>query len=329
VESTRSQRLLWRGRLTDVNAFVEAQKAARPTAALRRKDLPFIDFLSGKNLSEKTRSLALMMVQGFDAADPARVSARDIAGEWGGEALESSQMRPQGGYGPLLEFLARGIDIRLGAPVREVRWRRGAVEIDGLRARRAIVTLPLGVLQSNFIQFFPHLGAEKKAALSQLASGPVIRVAMRFRKPFWEARSPGVAFFHAPASPFPTFWTPLPLRAPLLTAWAGGPKAAALTGSSPDDLLKRALQSVRSIFGRIPNPEASLLQDWAADPWARGGYSYVLAGGQRGRALLKRSVARTLFFAGEATAGGGEGGTVGGALQSGIDAARACLGDAG
>jgi hypothetical protein len=39
-----------------------------------------------------------------------------------------------------------------------------------------------------------------------------------------------VAFFHNPEAPVPTFWTPLPMRAPLLTAWAGGPKAARLTG---------------------------------------------------------------------------------------------------
>jgi hypothetical protein len=48
-------------------------------------------------------------------------------------------------------------------------------------------------------------------------------------------------------------------------------------------------------------------------------------GGQSARARLRRPVEDTLFFAGEATAGGGEGGTVGGALQSGLDAAAACL----
>lgn len=323
VESTRTQRLLWRGRLTEANAFVEAQKAARPSAVLRNGDLSFLEFLSRKNLPEKTRALAVMMVQGFDAADPARVSARDIADEWGGEALESSQMRPQGGYGPLMDFLAKGLDVRLGAPVKEVRWRRGRVDIGGIRARRAIITLPLGVLQSGAVSFLPSLSS-KQVALRQLASGPVIRVAMRFAKAFWDERCPGVAFFHAPQAPFPTVWTPLPLRASLLTAWAGGPKAAALTGSQ-EDLLKLALQSARSIFGRIPKPEAALVQDWAADPWSRGAYSYVLAGGQRARAQLRRPIDGTLFFAGEATAGEGEGGTVGGALQSGIDAARACL----
>ena len=324
VESTRTQRILLGGRLRELNAFEEARKAARPTGILKRGDLPFAEFLESKRLAKKTRDLALMMVQGFDAADPARVSARDIAAEWGGGALESSQMRPQGGYGPLMEFLAEDLEVRLRTPVREVRWRRGAVEVDGLRARKAVVTVPLGVLQSGAIRFSPRLD-HQEAPLRLLASGPVIRVAMNFSEAFWEARCPGVAFFHAPAAPVPTFWTPLPLRAPLLTAWAGGPKAARLSGLAPRELLRGALASVRAVFPRAPAPAAWIAQDWQADPFSLGGYSYVLAGGQRARALLRRPIEDTLFLAGEATAGAGEGGTVGGALQSGIDAARACL----
>jgi hypothetical protein len=69
-----------------------------------------------------------MMVQGFDAADPARVSAREIVEEWGSGALGASQMRPQGGYGALLEtfFSPAKFQIALARPVRDVRWQGGA-----------------------------------------------------------------------------------------------------------------------------------------------------------------------------------------------------------
>lgn len=325
VDSTRTQRFVDRGRLRPIDAFAEAQKAMRATAVLKKQDLSFEEFLkSRKNLSPVTRTFATMMVQGFDAADPARVSARDIAEEWQ-SALGASQMRPQGGYGPLLaSLLEEDIRIQLGTVVREIRWQRGMVEIDGVRARRAIVTLPLGVLQSGTVRFLPEL-KEKNSSLAKLASGPVIRVAMRFRDAFWNERCPNVAFFHTPHAAFPTFWTPLPMRAPLLTAWAGGPKAARLTGSSKKELLRHALASVRSVFGRIPDPEAAYVQDWQADPFARGGYSYVRVGGKGARELLQKPLEGTLFFAGEATNTEGEAGTVGGALQSGYRAARELL----
>ena len=62
--------------------------------------------------------------------------------------------------------------------------------------------------------------------------------------------------------------------------------------------------------------------DWAADPLARGAYSYVIAGGTGARKALATPVKNTLFFAGEAADTQGEWGTVAGALQSGMRAAR-------
>lgn len=326
VDSTRTQRLRFGGRLRPVEGFGAAKKATRNAALLKKRDLSFEDLLAAQKLSPITRTLATMMVQGFDAADPARVSARDIAEEWK-TAMGASQMRPQGGYGSLLGALRGDFPVRLRSAVREVRWRRGAVEVAGkgfrVKARRAIITLPLGVLQAGAVRFDPPLTA-KQPALDQLASGPVIRVAMRFAEAFWEARCPGVAFFHSPAAPFPTFWTPLPMHAPLLTAWAGGPKAARLSGSAPEQLLQHALASVRSVFPRIPKVQAFYAQDWQADPYARGGYSYVTVGGQGARERLRQPLEKTLYFAGEAT-DPDEAGTVAGALRSGIRAAREAL----
>ena len=333
VDSTRTQRFLKRGKLEPIDAFAEAQKAMRDRAALNKKDVSFTEFLEQTpGLSSLTRRFALMMVQGFDAADPTRISARDLAEEWGSGAIGSSQLRPLGGYGPLLESLTgRGARLRLQTIVREVRWKRGSVEIEGrflgkpwrTKAKRAVITLPLGVLQSDLVRFFPSL-REKQAALKKLAPGPVIRVAMRFRSAFWEEACPGVAFFHSPAAAFPTFWTPLPMRVPLLTAWAGGPKAARLTGRPAAQLVRLALATVEQVFqksvaGRLI---AAYVQDWRDDPYARGGYSYVTVGGQGARELLAASLQDTLYFAGEATNCEGEAGTVGGALQSGARAAR-------
>ena len=325
VDSRRTQRLMRNGKLVAVEGFGEAQKATRAHAILRKKDLSFAEFLATKKLPPLTQALACMMVEGFDAADPARVSARDIVEEWS-HALSASQMRPQGGYGPLLEttLVEPGAKFLFKKRVRAIRWTPGTVDIDGLRARQAVITLPLGVLQAGDVRISPDPGKER--ALARLVSGPVVRVAMKFQEAFWSKRYPDIAFFHNVDAPFPTVWTPLPMRAPLMTAWAGGPKAARLTGLPKKVLLERALASLRSIFGRIPPVEAYLAQDWQADPFARGGYSYVLAGGQGARSALAKPVQNTLFFAGEAT-DAEEAGTVAGALRSGTRAAREILRD--
>ena len=334
VDSVREQRFLEHGRLRRINAFTEAQRAAKQALGLQR-DVSVAAFLARLRLPAKTKDFARMMVEGFDAADPRRVSMRSIAEEWGGGELGASQPRPQGGYGALFHWLANavvasGAQLRLGAPVTKVQWRAGAVSVSGAflgerfsaQAKRAIVTVPLGVLQAGPLRF-----AQKRAALRKLASGPVIRVAMRFHRAFWEKRADGVAFFHSREAPFPTFWTPLPLRAPLLTAWAGGPKAARLTGASTRKLVDAALASVESIFGKGPRAllAAAYAQDWMHDPYSRGGYSYVLTGGMGAREELAAPVDDTLFFAGEAT-DSEEPGTVAAALASGQRAAREALG---
>ncbi len=277
-----------------------------------------------------------MMVEGFDAADPARVSARSIIEEWGeGGELGAAQPRPEGGYGALMDWLggrviARGGHLQLESVVRELRWKRGSVRVKGtflgepfaVRASQAVITLPLGVLQAGDVRFVPALTA-KRAPLRKLASGPVIRVAMRFHEAVWEKRARGVSFFNRPGARFPTFWTPLPMRAPLLTAWAGGPKAARLSGLSTRKLVGTALATVRAVFPKAQLADA-LVQDWKQDPYARGGYSYVLVGGEGAREQLAEPLAGTLFFAGEAT-DTDETGTVAGALRSGQRAAREVL----
>jgi monoamine oxidase len=345
-----------RGRMSlRADEFRRVHNALRANRArLRASDLTFDEFLAGIGaaaLPRDARALALALVEGFDAADPARVSARSIVEEWvGGDALDSPQFRPLGGYGALLAPLVARLEhanatLQLNSAVRALSWREGAVEAEGVqlgesfraRARCAIVTLPLGVLQlpagaPGAVRFDPPL-AEKEKALRQLGPGPVLKAVLRFREAFWEDANDGAcrdaAFFHVPDAPFPTLWTALPMRVPLLVAWAGGPRAARLASAGYDEVLKVALASVRSVFGsrrgRAPRLESASLHDWQRDPFARGAYSYVLANGGNARRSLARPLLDTLFFAGEAADFAGEAGTVAGALQSGRGAARAVL----
>ena len=202
-----------------------------------------------------------------------------------------------------------------------------------VRARAAIVTLPVGVLNANAVRFEPALPQPKLDALAKLLMGPVVRLVLRFRTAFWERVHDGAyregAFFLRPEGSFPAIWTTLPLRTPLLNAWAGGPKAAALAQHDERALIQAALQDLRVLFGEGIDPreelEAVYTHDWQRDRCSRGAYSYVAVGGSGARAALAAPVDGVLFFAGEATAPAGEAGTAGGALQTGERAAHEVL----
>jgi monoamine oxidase len=316
-------------------------------------DLTFDEYLGlhRRSIPPEVREIARTLVEGFDAADASRISARSVLEEWNGPAAAAAPtFRPARGYDTLIHSMVRDlradvVELRYDTVVREIRWRRDRVRVQALQygrdvsveAKRAIVTLPLGVLQlpessEHCVRFDPQLRS-KSRALRALASGPVIKLMMTFSRPFWDELHDGryrkAAFFFAPRAAFPTFWTSLPVRSSLLAAWCAGPKAERLAGSSEDELIASAIDSLGQLFG--PLPYASWLaratwHDWQRDPFACGAYSYVLKGGSGARRALAAPVDGTLFFAGEACDTSGEAATVAGALRSGVRAARQIVG---
>jgi monoamine oxidase len=317
------------------------------------RDVPFADFLQlhRRFIPPAIRQSAIRLVEGFDAADSTRISARSVIDEWSGPAAaDAPTFRPARGYDALMQSIRHALPadraaLQLGTVVRSITWRRGKVSIDAKRhgepvrvdAARAIVTLPLGVLQQlsaaslHSVRFSPELRV-KRRPLAQLASGPVIKVVMNFSRPFWAEldahRYRDASFFFAPQAVFPTFWTTLPLRTSQLVAWCAGPRVERLAGKSRDQVIATALESLRALFGRVDVSsllEHAAFHDWQRDPFACGAYSYVLVGGARARRALAQPVEDTLFFAGEACDTDDSAATVGGALQSGVRAAREVL----
>lgn len=139
-----------------------------------------------------------------------------------------------------------------------------------------------------------------------------------------------MGFLFAPKREFPTWWTMLPQEAPVLTAWAAGPRAEALSRYDSGERKRRALGVLAEIFEmefeRLEKlVDEAFTHDWQSDPFSRGAYSYFLVGGAEAARKLAKPIAGTLFFAGEATDFSGHNGTVHGALASGTRAAKEVL----
>lgn len=321
------------------------------------RDRSVEDFLRGrKSLGPARRRLFESLVDGYHGAPLERASeiALSTAGEGPSDPEERAQFRVASGYASVLDRLRRGIDggraaIRLRSVVSEVRWRRGSVEVlcrDGaaFRGTRLVVTVPAGVLKAapgedGAIRWDPPLSS-KVRALEGIEMGRVRKLLLRFREPFWEdpdllRRRAGeeiesLNFVHSPGALFPTWWTQAPAAdARVLTAWAGWSGTEALQGFPARRVLDEALTTLGALF-EIPKRKLSRLlvtayeHDWNADAFSRGAYSYQAVGGSSAPARLAEPVARTLFFAGEATERD-ENGTVPGAIASGRRAARRLL----
>ncbi len=274
-------------------------------------------------------------VEGFNAADPSRVSLRWLIEVEDNQPADLSDLRSTEGTHRAVDILAEQCreqwELRLETVVQEIRWRRGEVTAttsagESLRAERAILPLPLPCLER--LRLDPDL-QDKRAAARLLEMGSVTKLLLRFREPFWRdiAELQGMLFLHAFDQPFPTFWLPIDPESPRLTAWAGGPQSDRLGTGDTDALVTLAMRSLAAALAmREPDLSALLVghqhHDWNGDPYSGGGYSYVCVGGTEAYRTLAAPVERTLYFAGEATCGKGYNATMEGAVESGRRAAE-------
>ena len=332
------------------DSFREVQRLLQGAEALPQDQsvTQYLQRCSG-TFERGTIETVRMMVEGFDAADPQEASIKAIAKEWSGSSLEG-QARPLGGYAPLIHHLVRCLDrpnvrVMLSTCVEAVEWGGSAVRLSGrqagapivLTAHKTIVTIPVSLLKGvsaggQHLRFDPELHA-KHEALQGLALGHVVKVVLQFRRPFWEElhqqQLKDAGFMHVPGASFPTLWTLLALRLPLLTAWSGGPEAQKLSSKDREEVIREALCSVGRFLGLN---EASVRDeitavhhhDWSADPWSRGAYCYLTVGGEKAPELLAQPLQQRLYFAGDATHGE-QTGTVEAALASGRRAAQSVL----
>jgi monoamine oxidase len=349
----RSVRGFWSvrdGRAQPVD-FGRAEAVMERLSPPPQPDVTFAALLEGMHdVDPEGRALALRYVEGFHAARADRVSVAWLAQAEEGTAGGGGDVRwqPLGGYDRVPAALRAEVDahgaLRLNTVVHRIGWERGAVrvharsragaELPPLRARAALVTVPLGVLQAppdapGAIRFDPAPGEALRAARS-LAVAHVVKVVFRFRGFPWE-RLKGldpeveVKFFQPQGGRFNAWWTPSPVRVPVITAWAGGTEAERMEAEGIDPV-HAALDELAAWLG-VPRAEVEAeleewhRHDWTADPFARGAYSYVPAGALDSQQALARPVDDTLFFAGEATCPEGMNSTVEGALLSGRRAA--------
>ncbi|MGW9169135.1 FAD-dependent oxidoreductase [Agromyces sp. NPDC055658] len=94
------------------------------------------------------------------------------------------------------DLLAEGLDIAVGSAVTRLAAtdRRVSLRLDSgesVSADRAVVAVPLGVLQSDAFEFDPPLPAGHRRALDELRTGAVDLVWLRFDEAFWRPEQPG------------------------------------------------------------------------------------------------------------------------------------------
>ncbi|MDB5208999.1 MAG: FAD-dependent oxidoreductase [Flavisolibacter sp.] len=330
------------GALEKRRDFIEDYDALVKKFKSLNNDISVADFMKqylADSQYEELRASLKNYVQGYYAGDIDKASTYALYEELTGG--EEKDYRVDGGYGQLAAWLekqtrAKGVQFFLLEEVREINWKTLDVEIvtnkQTLHGKKVLVTVSIGVLQSEMIRFSPALPGKMSAA-KKLGFGHAIKTNLQFTGPFWKdkaftrGKKMSKLNFLFSNQPIPTWWTQHPRKEALLVGWLAGPPAESVTTVAKDVVVENAMQSLAQIFSMEP----ALLQqkllaaawyNWSADKHFYGAYSYSVVDGEAIIKSMIEPVENTIYFAGEGLHHGNEIGTVEAALTSGRNVAR-------
>ena len=213
------------------------------------------------------------------------------------------------GYDALATGLAAGLDIRLESVVSRVAWGAEGVSVTTsagtLAARAAVVTVPIGVLQSSGFEIAPALPPEVAEPLSRLRMNAFEKVFLRFDERFWD---PDVYAIRQQGEEGRWWHSWYDLTAlddtPTLLTFAAGPAATATREWTDAEVTASVMVQLRRLYGAdIPDPVGIVRTDWQSDPWAGyGSYAYMTVGSDTSdHDALATPIGGVLHLAGEAT----------------------------
>ena len=220
-------------------------------------------------------------------------------------------------------------DVLLNSPVVAIDTSGSDVVVTdatGLRhiARQVIVTVSIGVLQQELIDFTPDLPASTVTAYNSIGFDIGMKVALRFESPWWETEGQPLAWLVTEGLAG-ACWVPSNYKrdasSHILMCYPMGSNGAALSdiGSAAgggdvgeEAIVTAILEDLDRVFPQAlgeasPNFLEAVVQDWGSEPYTLGVYSYPKVETRPSvtdnqRRVLKTSVADDrIFIAGEAT----------------------------
>lgn len=195
----------------------------------------------------------------------------------------------------------------------EASHRPGGEEVT-FRADAVLVTVPLGVLKYDSIEFRPPLPERHLSAVRRMGFGVLNKCIMVFPYSFWDSTENSEDSFGSVRTEhrdgrgnmFLFYGYHFISGGATLIGLVAGSAAEEAEGLQPGEQAATMLAVVREVFEKgdvtVPSPLHVTCTRWRADPFARGSYSSV----SRGAAgldydILAENVGGRLFFAGEHT----------------------------
>jgi monoamine oxidase len=248
----------------------------------------FATWLHANARTAGARTLFELGIEAVWACEPADVSLLHVlfyinsAGSFDdliGTAGGAQDRRFVGGSQRVSLEMARGLDIAFETPVRTLRWGDDGVEVEGVRARRAIVAVSPALAAR--IHYDPPLPAARDQLTQRMPLGTVVKCFALYDEPFWR-REGLTGQATSDAGPVRvTFDNSPPDGSPgILLGFLEGDWARRLIRLPEWERRSLVVDCFRRLFGpRAGRPERYLEKSWADEEYTRGCYGAAMTTG--------------------------------------------------
>lgn len=225
-----------------------------------------------------------------------------------GEEFGGGERISTNGYDTIPNYLAVGLTIRLNQRVTQIEYANAKVKVkhNGTisEADHVLITVPLGVLKNNSIQFTPTLPIAKQNAIQKVGMNCVNKFLLTWNTAFWDdvhylSYTPEIRdkfnYFVNVRKFQPT--------ANALMTFAYADYARQTETMTDAQIINEIMGHLKDIYGTgIPNPKALLRTKWQTNENSFGAYSYTAVSTEmRHFDDLAQEINDKLFFAGEHT----------------------------
>lgn len=225
-----------------------------------------------------------------------------------GEEFGGIEKIATNGYDTIPTYLANGLTIQLNQRVTNIDYTNEKIKITHnstiSEADYVIVTVPLGVLKANTIQFMPPLPTSKQTAIQKIGMNCVNKFLLIWDSVFWD-NSQYIVYTPETKDKFNYFvnvnkYNP---SANALMTFAYADYARQTETMSDAQIINDIMIHLKDIYGNsIPNPTNMLRTKWQTNENSFGAYSYTAVGTEMQHFNeLAENINNKLFFGGEHT----------------------------
>jgi monoamine oxidase len=212
------------------------------------------------------------------------------------------------GYDAIPLYLAKGLNIQLNQRISKIDYSGDKVKVshNGIETESdyVLLTVPLGVLKANVIQFVPALPSIKQNAVNKLGMNCVNKFLLIWDTAFWDDEH-YITYTPELRDKF-NYFVNIKKYHPTVNALMTFAYAdyARLTESMSDaQIINEIMSHLKDMYGEnIPQPKNILRTRWQSNENSFGAYSFTAVGSEMQHFDdLAEEINQKLFFAGEHT----------------------------